>query len=105
MDDDRVQLYVTRRGTTVIRRLPRNEPSAAQQEVQRRFGEAARSAAGRRMSGRLPPAAESVQSALTGTRVTTAIPEPGWVRVLRAWLRGRGYTEAQAEAIVAALAR
>ncbi len=99
MDDDRLQLYVTKRGKVVIRRPPRGEPTEAQRHIRQEFALAALSAAGRKRAD-LPPAADAVRDHLAGVRFSSREDEPGWQRVLRAWLRERGYSEAEAEILL-----
>ncbi len=104
-NDDKLQVYLTRRGRVVVRRPPRRQATPAQAAQQACFTAAARSAAGATMDRTaariLPPAAVAVMRNLANRRFSERVEEPGWKRVVRSWLRNRGYTELEAEVLLA----
>jgi len=103
--DDSLQIYITKHGRLVLRRPPRTEPTPAQRVCRHEFAEAARTAQGKKMVDSLPPAASAVQVSLRGFHAPgRQPPESGRKRVLKAWLKDRGYAEDEAEVLADLLA-
>lgn len=108
-DDGKLQVYVTRRGRVVVRRPPRGEPTPAQVAVRAELAASAASARGAKMDrtgpGALPHAAAAVKRDLSDLRFVVRPEEPGLLRVVRLWLRERGYSEFEVELILATYLR
>jgi len=86
-----IQLVVRRKPRQVVflRRKPITAytPTEAQMRARAAFGQAARSARGLKMvPGMLPPAAQLVRKSLAGRGFGARPREPGWLKVLEAWV-------------------